>query len=118
MAWKEQVGLYAMCFAELIMHVVCSCSYKRSASLSQFVMHRGLIISTMQVCVCVCLCMCVSVSVCVCMSPCMCNTQHTKYICTYTHNTHIYLCTHLQAIFSCVNHITADSLYPGILMIG
>ena len=34
----------------MIMFFVCFfCSYKRSAALSQFVMHRGLIISVMQV---------------------------------------------------------------------
>ena len=34
----------------LLNSYVCFHSYKRSAALSQFVMHRGLIISVMQVC--------------------------------------------------------------------
>ena len=37
--------------AKYCVPMVCICrSYKRSASLGQFVMHRGLIISVMQVC--------------------------------------------------------------------
>ncbi len=64
-------------------------SYKRSASLSQFVMHRGLIISVMQVGV---------VRV---WSDQSCNLPAC-----------------VQAVFSAVFYFAAVALYEGVLMVG
>ena len=53
MAWEKQVcPVYVTWRSSLTAHLhslLFPCSYKRSAALSQFVIHRGLIISVMQV---------------------------------------------------------------------
>ena len=48
---KSLLVLMSQAIKELI-DIFCFFSYKRSASLSQFVIHRGLIISTMQAVFC------------------------------------------------------------------
>ena len=76
-------------------------SYKRSASLSQFVIHRGLIITTMQV-----------------ATGTSTITTTTTTTTTKTTITTTTTTTTTQAIFSAVFYFSSVSLYQGFLMVG